>query len=76
MSRACWQITALIGIVALLGATVFRHRPHLAHLLWINVHGLAALAVADQLDLGKSHEELMDASVRVVLGGLQAQVEQ
>ena len=48
----------------------------MAHLLWINVHGLAALAVADQLDLGKSHEELMDASVRVVLGGLQAQVEQ
>ncbi len=29
-----------------------------AHLLWVALHGLAALALADQLDLGCSYEDL------------------
>lgn len=32
-----WQLTILIVVVALLGATVFRRRPHLMHLLWVVV---------------------------------------
>ena len=31
-----------------------------AHLLWASCHGLAALALADQLDLGCSYEELVE----------------
>ncbi len=33
----CWQLTALIALVGLLGATVLRQRPYLLHLLWILV---------------------------------------
>ena len=32
-----WQVTILIGFVALLGNTILRHRPHLMHLLWVVV---------------------------------------
>jgi AcrR family transcriptional regulator len=31
-----------------------------AHLLWVGCHGLAALAMADQLDLGCSYEQLVE----------------
>jgi AcrR family transcriptional regulator len=31
-----------------------------AHVLWAGCHGLATLAIADQLDLGCSYEELME----------------
>ena len=30
-----------------------------AHLLWVSCHGLAALAMSDQLDLGCSYEDLL-----------------
>jgi len=32
-----------------------------AHLLWVGCHGLAALAMADQLDLGCSYDELVES---------------
>ena len=42
----------------------------MAHLLWIGAHGLAALAVASQLDLGKQYEELIDPVVQTMLRGI------
>jgi AcrR family transcriptional regulator len=42
----------------------------MAHVFWINAHGLAALAVANQLDLGRSLDELIDPTVRTLLRGL------
>ncbi len=42
----------------------------MAHLLWSNAHGLAALAVANQLDLGKTLEELVEPSIKALLRGL------
>lgn len=41
----------------------------MAHLFWIGAHGLAALAVANQLDLGQSYEELVEPLLDMVLGG-------
>ena len=41
----------------------------MAHLFWIGAHGLAALAVANQLDLGQSYEELVEPLLEMVLGG-------
>lgn len=33
----CWQLTALIAITGLLGATVLKKRAHLMHVLWVLV---------------------------------------
>lgn len=33
----CWQLTALIVLVALLGMTIGRRRPHLLYVLWVIV---------------------------------------
>ena len=41
----------------------------MAHLFWIGAHGLAALAVANQLDLGQSYEDLLEPLMQMVLGG-------
>lgn len=41
----------------------------LAHLLWIGAHGLAALALANQLDLGKDYDSLIDPMIRTLLTG-------
>ncbi len=41
----------------------------IAHLFWIGAHGLAALALANQLDLGQSYEELVEPLLDMVLGG-------
>lgn len=40
----------------------------MAHLFWIGAHGLAALAVANQLDLGQSYEELVEPLLQMMLG--------
>ncbi len=40
----------------------------LAHLFWIGAHGLAALALANQLDLGKDFTALVDPLLRTLLG--------
>jgi len=40
-----------------------------AHLLWASCHGLAALALADQLDLGCSYEELLEPFVNNIVPG-------
>ncbi len=40
----------------------------MGHLFWIGAHGLAALAVANQLDLGQSYEELVGPLLEMVLG--------
>jgi len=45
----------------------------LAHLFWLNAHGLTALAVAHQLDLGKRLEDLIDPTINVLLQGLETQ---
>ncbi len=42
----------------------------MAHLFWISAHGLAALAVASQLDLGKGYEELIEPVVNTMLHGV------
>ncbi len=42
----------------------------MAHLFWINAHGLAALAVANQLDLGRSLDQLVEPAVATLLRGL------
>lgn len=42
----------------------------MAHLLWLSAHGLAALAVANQLDLGKTLEDLVEPAINAVLRGL------
>ena len=42
----------------------------MAHIFWISAHGLAALAVANQLDLGKSYEQLIEPVIDTVLNGL------
>lgn len=43
----------------------------LAHLMWVAVHGLTALNVANQLDLGITIEELIEPLLAVFLNGLQ-----
>lgn len=40
----------------------------IAHLFWISAHGLAALAVASQLDLGQDYEDLVEPVLRMILG--------
>ncbi len=47
----------------------------MAHLFWINAHGLAALAVANQLDLGKRLEQLVEPAIGALLRGLATQTE-
>lgn len=42
----------------------------LAHLMWINVHGLAALALANQLDLGQRFEQLVEPVIQSLIRGL------
>ncbi len=42
----------------------------MAHLMWISAHGLAALAVANQLDLGKRLDELVEPTVQVLVKGM------
>ena len=39
----------------------------LAHIFWIGAHGLAALALAHQLDLGKDFEALVEPLVRTLV---------
>jgi len=39
-----------------------------AHLLWVSAHGLAALAMAQQLDLGCSYEELVEPLIDRIAG--------
>ena len=41
----------------------------LAHLMWISVHGLAALALAHQLDMGQDFEALVEPVVQTLLRG-------
>lgn len=43
----------------------------MAHLMWIGVHGLTALNVASQLDLGQSHEDLIEPVVQMLMHGIQ-----
>ena len=42
----------------------------MAHLFWISAHGLAALAVANQLDLGSNFEDLIDPVINAMLNGV------
>ena len=44
----------------------------MAHLFWIGAHGLAALSVAHQLDLGQSHDAMVEPLIHTLLGGLAA----
>lgn len=43
----------------------------MAHLMWIAAHGLIALAVANQLDLGQSLDKLIEPVLQTTLAGLQ-----
>ncbi len=43
----------------------------MAHLMWVAGHGLIALAVASQLDLGKTLDELIEPVIVTVLTGIQ-----
>ena len=42
----------------------------MAHLFWISAHGLAALAVANQLDLGSNFEDLINPVINTMLNGV------
>jgi hypothetical protein len=42
----------------------------MAHLFWISAHGLAALAVANQLDLGMDFQQLIDPVITTLLNGV------
>jgi hypothetical protein len=42
----------------------------MAHLFWVSAHGLAALAVANQLDLGMDFHQLVDPVTTTVLNGV------
>ncbi len=42
----------------------------LAHLMWVAVHGLAALQVASQLDLGMTGEEVIDPLIQTFMRGM------
>jgi AcrR family transcriptional regulator len=42
----------------------------MAHLFWVGAHGLAALAVAQQLDLGKRYEQLITPVVQTLIQGI------
>jgi hypothetical protein len=50
-------------------------RNEMAHLLWIGAHGLATLAVANQLDLGKDYQDLIEPLVQMLLSGMLTQEE-
>lgn len=41
----------------------------IAHQFWIGAHGLAALALANQLDMGQDYEALVEPVVRMILRG-------
>lgn len=41
----------------------------MAHLFWISAHGLAALVVANQLDLGQSYKALVEPVLQMALAG-------
>jgi AcrR family transcriptional regulator len=42
----------------------------MAHLMWVSVHGLATLALANQLDLGQRYEQLVEPVVQLLLRGV------
>lgn len=42
----------------------------LAHLMWVNAHGLAALALANQLDLGQQLDDLIEPVLKVLVTGI------
>ncbi|MCZ6644050.1 MAG: TetR/AcrR family transcriptional regulator [Gammaproteobacteria bacterium] len=44
----------------------------LAHLFWIGAHGLAALAVSHQLDMGKHYDELVEPLIQTLLSRIVA----
>jgi AcrR family transcriptional regulator len=44
----------------------------IAHIFWTGAHGLAALALANQLDLGKRYEELIGPLVGALTAGVPA----
>ncbi|MGI9328266.1 MAG: TetR/AcrR family transcriptional regulator [Pseudomonadales bacterium] len=45
----------------------------LAHLFWIGAHGLAALALSHQLDLGKTYDALVEPLVHTLLNSVAPQ---
>ena len=42
----------------------------MAHLFWVSAHGLAALGVANQLDMGSDFEQLIDPVITTLLNGV------
>jgi AcrR family transcriptional regulator len=44
----------------------------LAHLFWIGAHGLAALAVSHQLDMGKQYDALVEPLIETLINGIVA----
>ena len=42
----------------------------MAHLFWISAHGLVALAVANQLDLGQDLDQLIEPVLQSTLLGI------
>ncbi len=42
----------------------------MAHLFWVSAHGLAALGVANQLDMGLDFEQLIDPVITTLLNGV------
>lgn len=42
----------------------------MAHLFWISAHGLAALALANQLDLGRNFDQLIEPVINTMLNGI------
>lgn len=50
-----------------------RSANEIAHLLWVAAHGLAALHVANQLDLGQDAASLIDPVLSTIIQGLLAE---
>lgn len=46
-----------------------------AHILWVGMHGLASLALAHQLDLGQSYDQLVDPLTQILFHGLSQNVQ-
>ena len=42
----------------------------LAHIIWVSAHGLATLALANQLDIGQRLDDLVEPVIRALLRGL------